>query len=100
MSMREMAVAHDALAYEGDDDSASRRALTRIMKGGARGSDADAGAHALPADLSAREWVRESALPAAATRRPCSRASKASARRRASGASRCARTSCCARRRR
>lgn len=57
MSMREMAVAHDALAYEGDDDSASRRALTRIMKGGARGSDAEAGAHALPADMSAREWV-------------------------------------------
>ncbi|NOK50272.1 DUF3540 domain-containing protein [Burkholderia thailandensis] len=64
MSMREMAVAHDALAYEGDDDSASRRALTRIMKGGARGSDAEAGAHALPADMSARGWVREPALPA------------------------------------
>ncbi|AGK49990.1 hypothetical protein BTI_5356 [Burkholderia thailandensis MSMB121] len=53
MSMQEMAVAHDALAYEGDDDSASRRALTRIMKGGGR--DADASARAASADVPARE---------------------------------------------
>ncbi|AOJ83237.1 MULTISPECIES: DUF3540 domain-containing protein [Burkholderia] len=61
MSMREMVVAHDALAYESDDDAASRHALTRIMKGGARVRDEKACEQAEPAD------ARASSSPAAAS---------------------------------
>ncbi|AOJ07428.1 DUF3540 domain-containing protein [Burkholderia mayonis] len=65
MSMREMSAVQDTLAYECDDDAASRHALTRIMKGGARVCDAGPGAHDVRAQAPSREPA--SSAPAAAT---------------------------------